>query len=88
MPREQLRDRVERLRDELSSGEPLDAGERDLLERTLAEVAGLLDGGTESDQQHGLVDALRGYALRFEDTHPKLTLAIGAVADSLARVGL
>jgi hypothetical protein len=88
MPREQLRDTVERLREELSSGEPLDAGERDVLEHTLAEVAGLLDGDMEQGQHHGLVDALHGYAQRFEETHPKLTLAIGAVADSLARVGL
>ncbi len=88
MPREQLRDKVERLRDELSSGEPLDAGEREVLERTLAEVAGLLEGRGEFGEQHGLVDSLREAAQRFEQSHPKLTLAIGAVADSLARVGL
>lgn len=88
MPREQLRQRVEQLRDELSSGEPLDASELELLEQTLTDVAGLLDGEGAGATQHGLVDALRTYAQRVEETHPKLTLAIGAVADSLARVGL
>ena len=70
VPRERLRDTVERLRDELASGEPLDAGERRELEQTLAEVSGLLDGEVEAGQQQGLVDALRRASERFESSHP------------------
>jgi hypothetical protein len=88
MAREQLRTTVDQLRDELRSGEPLDPGERDLLERTLAEVGGLLDSEAALSGEHGLVGSLRDAAQRFEESHPKLTLAIGAVADSLTRVGL
>lgn len=89
-PREQLRETVGRLREELASGEPLDAGERQILEKTLAEVAGVLEVEGEGDEEHysTLVGALRDAAVRFEQTHPKLTFAIGAVADSLARLGV
>ena len=79
---------MERLRDELASGEPLAAGERRVLEETLEEVAALLDRADAEDADSKLVAQLREAATRFEDSHPKLTLAIGAVADSLARVGL
>lgn len=86
-PREQLRETVERLREELALGEPLDVVERRVLEQTLAEVAAVLEG-EESEDASNLVRALREAAVRFEESHPKLTFAIGAVADSLARLGL
>ena len=77
---------MERLRDELASGEPLDAAEREALERTLREVADHLEA-EEDEEPHGLVEALREAAVRFEESHPKLTMAIKSVADSLAPLG-
>jgi len=92
-PREHLRDTIERLRNELASGESLAASDRQALERTLDEVVGLLDGDAlneehQNEQHENLVGILRKAALGVEASHPKLTLAIGAVADSLARLGL
>jgi hypothetical protein len=89
MGNDSLRSTLSRLRDELASGEPLGPDKRRLLEEALAQVEQLLSDSEVGDEDpSSLVTALRNTAIHFEESHPKLTMAIGAVADSLSRSGL
>ena len=88
-PRAHLRSSLDRLRDQLATGEPLEASERQHLEEALGQLALLLDDDAEKTSEHdSLAGQLRDAATRFEESHPDLTLAIGAVAEALSRLGI
>jgi acyl-coenzyme A synthetase/AMP-(fatty) acid ligase len=89
MPRDQLRESIAHLREELSAGEPLSPEDRAQLESVLGEVSGIL----ESDGKHdagsgGKFDELPSLVRRFESTHPKLAVVLGRIADSLSQLGI
>ncbi len=42
----------------------------------------------ERPEPHSLADRLQEATSHFEETHPRLTLAIGAVAEALSRLGI
>jgi hypothetical protein len=42
----------------------------------------------ERHEPESLADRLQDATSHFEQTHPRLTLAIGAVAEALARLGI
>lgn len=84
---EELRESLTRLRDELSGGKPLSADQRKQLENVLTDISRLFEGEEEHSHE-SLTQRLRDAADHFEDTHPDLTLAIGAVASVLSRMGI
>jgi hypothetical protein len=88
-PRKQLQESIDHLRDELASGAPLTPKDRQLLENVLGEVSGVVQSNEES---HSLAeeffDDLREMGDRFEDTHPKLAIVIGRIADALSQLGI
>lgn len=89
MPTESLQERVKDLHDTLAAGEPLTSGQRASLDRVLEEVESLL--GEEDEDAldlDSLAERVREAGLHFEESHPNLTAAIGAVADALARMGI
>ena len=90
MPRDSLRKAITHLRGELASGEPLSAEERSRLDRVLTEVAGIID--TESDESardgETVVDELRDFTERFEESHPELALIMGRIMDALSQLGI
>jgi len=87
--REALKKAIASLKQELGSGRPLDAEHRSTLETLLDEVAPLLDEPASSEHDHETTaERLREAAKRFEDSHPDLTMAVGAVADILSRLGI
>lgn len=87
MPRRTLNESLERLRSELARAHSLPDAERARLESLLAEVSRAAEGEAE-DEEESLADRLHEFTERFEEEHPKLTLAVGAVADSLSRLGI
>lgn len=92
MPRDQLRESIRHLREELSSGEPLSGDERQRLESVLGEVSTMLatDESDEAEESWtGLdLDDLSSLVDRFEDTHPNLSVVLGRIADALSRLGI
>jgi hypothetical protein len=89
MPRDQLRESIAHLQEELSAGVPLSPEDRTQLESVLGEVSGIL----ESDEAHesdsiGTFDELPSLVTRFETTHPKLAAVLGRIADSLSQLGI
>ncbi|MFP6655106.1 MAG: DUF4404 family protein [Myxococcota bacterium] len=92
MPRDQLRESVAHLQEELSGGEPLSPEDRAQLESVLGEVSGILDSAgertPESSGTNATFDTLPTLTERFETTHPKLAAVLGRIADSLSQLGI
>lgn len=88
-PRRELSRNLERLHAELSASENLSPRERELLETLAADIESLLEDAEASEHEpHTLADRLREARADFEESHPNLTFAIGAVADALAHLGI
>ena len=89
MPRDQLRDSIAHLQEELSAGDPLSAEDREQLESVLGEVSGILESDEpESSPSAGAFDHLPTLVERFETTHPSLAAVLGRIADSLSQLGI
>ena len=88
-PKKQLQESIDHLREELASGAPLTSGDRKLLDHVLGEVSGVIQSEHEEHSlAEGFFDDLREMGERFEETHPKLALVIGRIADSMAELGI
>ena len=83
--RRDLHQQLEELRAELASS-ALSAAERSRIERLIADIREHLED--ERHEPQSLVDRLQDAVAEFEETHPRLTLVFGAVADSLSRLGI
>ena len=86
-PQRAFSESLARLRSELAMAHTLPTEERERLETLLEEVIRSAegDGGDEEDSiAHHLQEAME----RFEESHPTLTHAIGAVAEALSRLGV
>lgn len=93
MPRNQLKNSIKHLQEELADGEPLSKEERAQLESVLGQVAALLEReGAEveapSESDAGVFGELPSLVERFESTHPKLAVVLGRIADSLSQLGI
>jgi len=84
VPDKELRRRLEELHRELASADSVDTDVQALLE----ELRGDIEAVLERSEPEGFGERLSGLVERFEATHPKLSNAIGAVVDQLARLGI
>lgn len=70
---------------ELKSTRALDAQSQELLERVLADIPAAPPG---SEAHRSAESRLRELVLRFEAEHPRLSGAVGQVADALGKLGI
>ncbi len=90
---EELRETLAQLHEQLENGDPAQGETRELLKEALAEIQGTLDragtGEQPSAEHHPtLRDQLARMTEEFEEEHPKLSAAIGRVADALSNLGI
>jgi DNA repair exonuclease SbcCD ATPase subunit len=90
MPKEQLRQRIEELEEELEQTESIDADARDRLTGVLEEIRRALAESAEKSDEEGesLVERLNEATRQFEESHPTLTTMVGRIADSLSNLGI
>ncbi len=89
MPRDQLRESIEHLREELSGGEPLSGEDRSELENVLGEVSVILDLDPDDESSASPPSSdLPNLVERFEATHPQLAVVLGRIADALSQLGI
>ncbi|HWQ31921.1 MAG TPA: DUF4404 family protein [Blastocatellia bacterium] len=90
MERQRLQDRLRELHAELQSAASPDAGERELLSRLAEDIRRLLDheAGEVPSGATGLRQRLEEAALRLEASHPRTTVLIGRVIDTLVQMGI
>lgn len=89
-PRRALNERLEELRTELAQSESLTESDRRRLESLLRSIRAHAAGepSDDDDEPESLSEQLRDATEQLEEEHPRLTLAIGAVADALSRLGI
>jgi uncharacterized membrane protein YccC len=89
MTRQALRDTLARLHAELEDAEPLDTALRADLERAIGEIREVIERERPAAAEvHPLSERLEELALRFEQSHPLLTQAIGGVVRALGAMGI
>lgn len=74
------------VRRELESAEDLDPAEVDKLRQTVHDIEAVLK--RQSDPAPSIGHRLSESATHFEQTHPRLTLTIGRIADMLQQMGI
>ena len=87
MSHDALKKKLNQLQEQMADGEPLDAQERATLDDVLVQIEAMLEA-EDNDDDDSLAERVREAGLQFEESHPNLTAAIGAVADALSRLGI
>jgi len=92
MDKQQLHNRLEQLHGELQQIESVDESEQQILQQLMGDIKKLVQPG-ESDQHHDhlyerLREGLREGIKRLEASHPRVTMLMGQVIDSLANIGI
>jgi hypothetical protein len=88
MEREALHETLARLHTELEGAGPIDAPLRADLERALEEIREVMERSPRGEPEHPLRERLEALALRFEQSHPLLTEALGGVVRALGAMGI
>ena len=89
MEQQQLRDLLETLHQELEQVGQVDEKTAEVLTTLKEDIGKLVTGGeAEGDGREGLVERMNDALGHFEEEHPKLSMMIQHVLDSLARMGL
>ena len=90
MPKEQVRNRIQELVEELEQTEAIDTNARERLTGVLDEIRTALEGADDEagDGDESLVDRLNDATRQFEESHPKLTAMVGRIAESLSNLGI
>ena len=78
MPHQKLTDTLAALRQQLSSGEPLDAADREHLESMLVDIQELLDA--KEGEEPSLGEKVSEAVGRFEISHPELAATLSEIA--------
>ena len=81
MPHQKLTDTLASLRNQLSSGQELDEGDREHLENMLAEIQALLDA--KGAEEPSLGEKVSEAVGRFEISHPELAATLNEIATIL-----
>ena len=88
-PRKQLEESIAHLREEIAEGEPLTSEDLALLDRTLSDVATLLDEEQEDPSfSDSIYEELQGLAERMEKGRPTLSVVVGRIVDALSQLGI
>lgn len=84
---QRLRQTLEQLHEELEQADSLDPGSRELLREVMGDIREALDR-PQTSESASLLDRLREATGEFEESHPRLTAAVGRVADALSNLGI
>ena len=90
MEKDQLREDLERLHQELARSEEVDETARGLLVDVLHDIEAVLERSEPetAGADESLIRRLRETTSQFEESHPTLTELVGRIADVLSRLGI
>ncbi len=89
--RPELRERLEKLHEELESTDSVENDARELLGSLLADIQSLLDRSSDAESAHtpdSLSKRLEAATREWETSHPTLSAAVGRVMDTLSNMGI
>ena len=89
MDKQQLHTTLEQLHGELQQIESVDENERQILQKLMSDIKKLVEA-EDSDQHHvaRLDEGLREGIELLEASHPRATMLMGQVIDSLSKIGI
>ena len=87
MEETRLREHLAELHGELQSGPEVSEETRGLLQAIMDDIRRMLETaeGVPPSEHQSLVDRLRGATWSLEESHPRLTTAVGQLIDALTR---
>jgi hypothetical protein len=89
MEKENLQQLISRLHEELSSADSVDEKSRALLQKLTHDIQNLATVSDSPDEdRESATSQLEAVALKFETDHPKLSMALGELADALGKIGI
>ena len=89
MAKEKLQRLIASLHEELGSSDSLDAQSRELLQQLITDIAGIAAGEpAETTSHETAAGQLENASLRFETEHPKLSMILGEIMDTLGKLGI
>lgn len=88
MEKQRLQELLVQLHEELEQTETVDEGTGEVLSDLKKDISRLVqEEAAIEDEQEGLAERLNDAVGHFEEDHPKLSMVIQHVLDSLARMG-
>lgn len=88
MEKQRLQELLVQLHEELEQTETVDEGTGEVLSDLKKDISRLVqEEAVIEDEQEGLTERLNDAVGHFEEDHPKLSMVIQHVLDSLARMG-
>jgi hypothetical protein len=88
MEQQKLRELLETLHNELEQVGSVDEKTAEVLTSLKTDIAKLVSEGDETEDNEGVVERMNEALGHFEEEHPRLSIMIQHVLDSLARMGL
>ncbi|MFQ5633704.1 MAG: DUF4404 family protein [Gammaproteobacteria bacterium] len=89
MAREKLQRLIASLNEELGSTEFVDDRSRELLQQLTNDIEKIAAGEPAESTTHATAASqLEGAALKFETDHPKLSMILGEIMDTLGKLGI
>lgn len=89
MEKEKLQQLISRLHEELSSSGSVDEKSRALLQKLTQDIENLAAApDSQDDDRASATSQLEEVALKFKTDHPKLSMALGELADALGKIGI
>ncbi|NND36185.1 MAG: DUF4404 family protein [Gammaproteobacteria bacterium] len=89
MAREKLQRLIATLQEELGSSQSIDEESRKALQQLIADVDEIASGDTPpSDDRASAAGQLEKVTLQFESEHPKLSMILGEIIDTLGKLGI
>lgn len=89
MPREKLQQLIASLHRELGSSGSLDEQSRELLQQLIRDLEDIAaDKSPQTENRDSAAGQLETAALKFETDHPKLSMLLGDIMDTLGKLGI
>jgi len=88
MEQQKLRELLETLHQELGQLGTVDEKTGEVLSTLNKDISKLVEGGDEAAAEESLTERMSDAVGHFEEEHPRLSMMIQHVLDSLARMGL
>ncbi|AOS84386.1 hypothetical protein BIU88_09740 [Chlorobaculum limnaeum] len=88
MEQQKLRELLETLHQELGQLGTVDEKTGEVLATLKEDISKLVEGGDEAAAEESLTERMNDAVDHFEEEHPRLSMMIQHVLDSLARMGL
>jgi hypothetical protein len=88
MEQQKLRELLETLHEELGQLGSVDEKTGEVLATLKDDISKLVEGGNEAVDEESMTERLNDAVGHFEEEHPRLSMMIQHVLDSLARMGL